>query len=161
MCSLPLQRDSHGEAISEWEKCQSTCTKDSKVWGCLSWKDVGYNMTEQAYTLIPVWGFSTGDPKQMETFECCATRQWTTLLRCQRCSCGPAHPWHFSSDSSLPSFCKFVSWGNSALCAGSSSQQRTEAETKSGIQTLHEEGSSPLVMQTKIREWLERRTCLT
>lgn len=160
MWSLPLPWDSHGEAVSEWEKCQSTSTKDSKVRGCLSWKDVGYNRTDQAYMLIPVLGFQLVTENRWRPFGI-VQPMVDQAVRCQRCSCGPPSPWHFCPGSSVPSSCKFISWGISALCAGSQGSKKTKAETKSGIQTLPEEGNSPLVVQTKIREWLERRTYLS
>lgn len=121
MCSLPLQWDSCGEAISGWDKCQTSSTKDSKVRGCLSWKDVGYNTSDRAYILLPVLGFQLVTESRWRPL-CIVQPMVDQALWCQTCSCGPATPWHFSTGSSVPSSCQFVSWGISALCAGSPRQ---------------------------------------
>ena len=158
MCSLPLQWDSHGKAVSGWEKCHSICTKDSKVWGCLSWKDVGYNMTDQAYMLIPVLGFQLVPESRWRPL-CIVQSMVDQALRCQRCSCGPAPPWHFSPGSSDPSSCKFVSWGISTLCAGSPSQQENGGRNQEQDPNSAQGGGA--VVGTKIREWVERRSSLS
>lgn len=156
MCSLLLQWDSHGEAVSEWEKCRSTSTKDSKVWGCLSWKDVGYSMTDQADMLIPVLSFQLVTESRRPL--CIVQLMVDHALRCQRCSYGPAPPWHFSPGSSVPSSCEFVSWGIRSLRAGSPSQQENGGRSQERDPNSAQGGEQYLAVQNKIREWVERRT---
>lgn len=103
MCSFPVQCNSHGKAISELEKCHSTGTKASEVWGCWSWKAVGCNMTAQAYSADPSLGIPTHGWKQMESFVHCATSGSQVP---EMFLAFPDSPWHFPPGSSAPSSCK-------------------------------------------------------
>lgn len=105
MRSFPLQWDSHGEAISEWEKRHSTCTKDSEVWGCLSRKDMGC----PGLHADPSLGISTRGWKQMENFVHCAANGGPGSQMPEMFLAFPDSPWHSSPGSSVPGSCKFVS----------------------------------------------------
>lgn len=142
MCSFPLQWNSHGEAISEWQKCHSMCTKDSKVWGCLSWKDAGYIMTDQAYMLIPVLGFQLVTESRWRPSRI-VQPMVDQALRCPRdVPVGQPLLGIFLLVALFPAPANLFLAGLGVSVQGCQASKKTEAETRSRIQTLPKAGSS-------------------
>ena len=97
----------------------------------------------------------------METFVHCAVRWWTKLSGARNVLVGQPLLGIFLLVPLIPAPANLCLGELACSVQGHQASKKMEAETKSRIQTLPKEGEQYLVVGTKIREWVERRSSLS